>query len=397
MRLTRLASSWAPFVVHATAFVAPGGRLAMVLPAEMLHAQYASEVVSFLARSYGRLQLAVFEERVFPGALEEVVLLFAEGRGEGRAEGIEVVECRTLDDLTSAILARPAVKRARPDGGAKLLAQLLPDSTHDLYEALPSHAGVSLLGQVASVDIGAVTGANDFFLLTDQDARRLDDRLPRSAVSKAVHVRGARLTTTDIRDLRARGQRMQMFVAHADAPDEALATAQSHLRCGQTAGIHERYKCRVRSPWWSVPLPKHGSPDLFLTYCSNRHPRVTLNEANALHTNTLHGVTAHRRESAGELAAGFVNSLTILSAGLIGRSYGGGVLKLEPTEARGLLLPPLGAAQEHLREVDALLREQDLRGGARLGGSVGAGRRPRSSACRDQGFAFGRRETQRAA
>ena len=359
VHLTRLASSWAPFVVHATAFVAPRGRLAMVLPAEMLHAQYASEVVSFLARSYGRLQLAVFEERVFPGALEEVVLLFAEGRGEGRADGIEVVECRTLDGLTSTMLARPAVKRARPDG-AKLLAQLLPDSTQDLYEALPSHDGVSLLGQVASVDIGAVTGANDFFLLTDQDARRLDDRLLRSAVSKAVHVRGARLTTTDIRDLRARGQRMQMFVAHGGTPEEALATAQSHLRCGQTAGIHERYKCRVRSPWWSVPLPKHGSPDLFLTYCSNRHPRVTLNEANALHTNTLHGVTAHRRESAGELAAGFVNSLTILSAELIGRSYGGGVLKLEPTEAEALLLPPLGAAQEHLREVDALLREGDL-------------------------------------
>jgi hypothetical protein len=55
-----------------------------------------------------------------------------------------------------------------------------------------------------------------------------------------------------------------------------------------------------------------------------------------------------------------VNSLTILSAELIGRSYGGGVLKLEPTEAEALLLPPLGGVQEHLREVDALLREQDL-------------------------------------
>jgi adenine-specific DNA-methyltransferase len=360
VRLTRLASSWAPFVVHATAFVAPHGRLAMVLPGEMLHAQYASEVVSFLARSYGRLQLAVFEERVFPGALEEVVLLFADRRGEGRAEGIEVVECRTLDDLTSTMLAQPTVKRARPDGGTKLLAQLLPGSTQDLYESLPSHDRVSLLGQVASVDIGAVTGANDFFLLTDRDAVGLDDRLLRPAVSKAAHVRGARLTTTDIGHLRAQGQRMLMFVAHPGTPNEALSTAQSHLSRGQTAGIHERYKCRVRSPWWSVPLPKHGSPDLFFTYCSNRHPRVALNEAVALHTNTLHGVTAHKREAANELAAGFVNSLTLLSAELIGRSYGGGVLKLEPTEAEALLLPPLGAAHGRLREVDALLREGDL-------------------------------------
>ena len=126
VRLTRLASSWAPFVVHATAFVAPRGRLAMVLPAEMLHAQYASEVVSFLARSYGRLQLAVFEERVFPGALEEVVLLFADGRGKGRAEGIELVECRTLDDLTPRCWRGPPSSAPGPTAAPSCLPSCCP-------------------------------------------------------------------------------------------------------------------------------------------------------------------------------------------------------------------------------------------------------------------------------
>lgn len=360
VRLTRLASSWAPFVVHATAFVAPGGRLAMVLPAEMLHAQYASEVVAFLARSYARLQLAVFEERVFPGALEEVVLLFAGGRGEGRAEGIELVECRTLDDLSAKMLERPAVRAVRSDGGAKLLAQLLPDGSRELYERLVKHELVSKLGQIASVDIGAVTGANEFFLLTDKDATGLDPGLLRPTVSKAIHLRGASLTATEIRRLRASGQRMLMFVAEADTPDAVLSTARSYIRRGERAGLHKRYKCRVRDPWWSVPLPKQGPPDLLLTYCSNRHPRLTLNGPDVLHTNTIHGVGVRDSESSQALAAGFLNSLTLLSAELIGRSYGGGVLKLEPTEAEALLLPPLAPTEAHLGEVDQLLRHDDL-------------------------------------
>jgi adenine-specific DNA-methyltransferase len=358
--LTRLASSWAPFVVHATAFVAPGGRLAMVLPAEMLHAQYASEVVAFLARSFARLQLAVFEERVFPGALEEVVLLFADGRGEGRAEGIELVECRTLDDLSAKVLERRAVRAVRPDGGAKLLAQLLPDASRELYETLARHELVSKFGQVVSVDIGAVTGANEFFLLTDKDATGLDPGLLRPTVSKAIHLRGARLTATEIRRLRANGQRMLMFVAEADTPDAVLSTARAYIRRGERAGLHKRYKCRVRDPWWSVPLPKQGPPDLLLTYCSNRHPRLTLNGPGVLHTNTIHGVGVRDSLSSQALAAGFLNSLTLLSAELIGRSYGGGVLKLEPTEAEALLLPPLAATEGYLREVDQLLRQDDL-------------------------------------
>jgi adenine-specific DNA methylase len=122
-----------------------------------------------------------------------------------------------------------------------------------------------------------------------------------------------------------------------------------------------RYKCRVREPWWAVPLPKHGAPALFLTYCSSEYPRLVLNEAEVLHTNTVHGVSLRQDMDPRALAAGFYNSLTLLSAELVGRSYGGGVLKLEPTEAEALLVPPVpDSAGEHLEQVDALLRLGEL-------------------------------------
>lgn len=360
--MTRLASSWAPFVLHSTEFVADGGRLALVLPAELMHAQYAGQVLSWVQRRFARTALVVFEQRVFPGALEEVVLLFAEGRGEGTSTGTRLVQCESLSDfrletLRDQLAASSAI---RPNRG-KLLAQLLPDAVRELYERLTDDNRVSTLGASASVDIGAVTGANDFFLLRADEEPGLADELLRPAVSKAVQVRGARFTSSDLDRLREANTRCLLFVAGKETAESLLATARSYLRRGEEAGIHTRYKCRVRSPWHAVPLPKHGEPDLFLTYCSAEFPRMVVNEAGALHTNTLHGVTLESKGDPRALAVGFYNSLTLLSAELVGRSYGGGVLKLEPTEAEALLLPPLSAhAPTKLEQVDGLLRARQM-------------------------------------
>lgn len=365
LNLTRLASSWAPFVIHSANFVAPGGRLALVLPAELMHAQYAGEVLSWVQRRFARTGLVLFEERVFPGALEEVVLLFADGKDEGTSPRAEIIECQTLEDFEIEVLeARlQAPTSGRPRRG-KLLAQLLPDATRELHDRLVDDERTSSLGALASVDIGVVTGANDFFLLPDVEARLLSPKLLRRAISKAVHVTGARVGAADLERLRLDGARVHMLAAARTTPPDVLTTAREHLDRGEAEGIHQRYKCRVREPWYVLPLPGGGTPpDLFLTYCSAEFPRLAVNAAEALHTNTVHGVRVRPTAELdpGALAFAFYNSLTLLSAELVGRSYGGGVLKLEPTEAEALTIPPVSSVGEaELRELDGLLRARRL-------------------------------------
>jgi hypothetical protein len=362
VRLTRLASSWAPFVVHATAFVQFGGRMAQVLPAEILHAQYADAVLAFLRRSFASVTVVLFEKRVFPGALEEVVLLFAEGRGRGPSGQVRVVDCVDLEgfDIDRLFDPLPTRHEGEVDGSHSLLLQLLPTEARDLYGELAGRGEVSALGELASVDIGAVTGANEFFLVRGDDGR-VPARFLRPAVSKAAHVRGARLTTLDIRGLTSAGKPMHMLTVDRAHSREDLSDLEQYLEFGCQGGIPERYKCRVRDPWWAVPLPTHGVPDAFMTYCSSDHPRLVLNEAGALHTNTVHGLKMRDGADPVRLAAGFVNTLTLLSCELVGRSYGGGVLKLEPTEAEAVLVPdaPVGL-RERLPEIDRLLREGQL-------------------------------------
>ncbi len=337
--------------------------MAQVLPAEMLHAQYATEVLEFLRRRFGHIAIFVFEERVFPGALEEVVLLCADDCGAPEVAEVQLISCENIDDFDSSKIGanRSGDSIPSPGGRLPLMAQLLPATTRQLFTRLGEREDVVRLGALASVDIGVVTGANEFFMLP-RSGTEISSALMRPAVSKAAHVAGARLTRFDHEALMEAGAPVSMFVADGSSTPADLETAEPHIASGEARGFDERYKCRIRSPWWSLPLPKAGVPDLLLTYCSNDHPRLALNDAGVLHTNTLHGVQVLGVTEPAALAAGFFNSLTMLSAELAGRSYGGGVLKLEPSEAEALLLPNLSSRLvDLLPAIDNAIRARDLK------------------------------------
>ena len=359
VRLTRLSSTWAPFILHGTQFLAEGGRMGQVLPAELLHSQYARPVIDYLAQSFESVTITLFETKVFPGALEEVVLLFADGFGRGPAAGIGVLPLRDLEELTLDMIDGKGKGYLDP---TLPLLRVLPVKTQRLYRRLAEHADVKALGDFASVDIGVVTGANEFFLRSREEvkARGFDRRLFRVGIAKATDVEGARFAKADVRSLDARGRRTALLDA-AGATEEALKTVQDLVREGEGLGFHTRYKCRIRSPWFVLPIPGRGAPDAFLTYMSNGFPRLVLNEARAISTNTIHNVSLLNGESTAALCAAFYNSLTLLSAELVGRSYGGGILKLEPTEAERLLIPSFTESlADVLGEVDAALRVRDL-------------------------------------
>ena len=100
------------------------------------------------------------------------------------------------------------------------------------------------------------------------------------------------------------------------------------------------YKCRVRQPWWQVPLVPPA--DLMLTYMNADTPRLSTNRVGVRHLNSVHGLylrDEHRAVGRELLSLASLNTLTLLGAETVGRSYGGGMLKLEPREADHLPVP----------------------------------------------------------
>jgi adenine-specific DNA methylase len=361
--LPQLSSSWAPYIVHASTFLKPEGRVALVLPGELLHVGYAAAVRDFLLREFRELAIITFEEKVFPGALEEVVLILgvkAPGMGDGKLRVCRLTSLRDLEVGPDAVLAAGRV--ATPARGERWLTALLEEeAVSGSLEAL-GRAGFRSLGDLGRVDIGAVTGANEYFVMSRKEA--IENGLPTSVlmpvISKAAHVQGARFTEGEWKERLAAGEPMFMLVA---GEADARGGVAKYIKKGEEMGLPARYKCRTRKPWYAVPYVR--TPDLFLTYMSHVAPRLVVNEARATNTNTVHGVFLSDPTLAAPLAASFLGSATLLSAEIEGRSYGGGVLKMEPREALKLRVPDLSPRliqrlSAVLPEVDAMVRAQRI-------------------------------------
>jgi adenine-specific DNA-methyltransferase len=341
VRLGGLANAWAAFVIHAAQFLNPKGRLALVLPAALLSVNYAAQVRRFLLKRFERVRIITFEERVFPGVLEEVVLLLAEGTGP--TEKFELFQVRNLEELLSwtELPGKKARECAPTTAESKWTDALLPKEAISIYQQFRSDRFEPLLAW-GETELGIVTGNNRFFTLSHQDVvtLKLDDlELRKISPPGSRHLRGLEFSPAGFEELAREGARVFLFYP----PSEELSpAAAAYVAQGERAKVHKAYKCSVREPWWRVPLV--SPPDLFLTYMNQDLPRLVANTANVLYLNSVHGVTLQRgRRRLGRelLPIAMLNSVTALGAELEGRSYGGGILKVEPKEADRLPLPNL--------------------------------------------------------
>ncbi|WP_027882464.1 HsdM family class I SAM-dependent methyltransferase [Meiothermus rufus] len=400
VQLDRRASVWAAFVVQAAAWLEPGGRLALVVPLELAHAAYARPVLEYLARAFREVTLIACRERLFPNLSQEVLLLLAEGRrasgctgaarpdrGSSPGEEPAVFWLQELAHTTELETFWPTpgcTGAARPDRGSFPKAQALdlkalvsgqarlaaywlspvaPGTVRLARELYRSLAAASWrLGQVARVDIGYVTGHNAFFHLSPAQAQRwaIPEAFLRPAVWRAGALRGLWLTQTDWQEACMASLAGYLLCIPKEA--EPPPTLARYLREGEAQGVPLAYKCRKRRPWYALS-PK--APEAFLTYMNHQAPRLVANPLGAVAPNSLHGVylqpSATARLSPKALAALFQTSLTQLSAEIEGRALGGGMLKLEPSEAERLVLPKVNMGQADLealaKVLDHLLRQ----------------------------------------
>lgn len=116
VNLTNLASSWAAFTVHSALHLRAGGRLGLVLPAELLSVNYAAPVRRFLLSHFADVSIVLFEKRVFPGVEVEAVLLLADGFDRDGGNGSDHVKLIQASDA-EALKDLPAARKLNRPGG----------------------------------------------------------------------------------------------------------------------------------------------------------------------------------------------------------------------------------------------------------------------------------------
>lgn len=367
VKLTQLSSSWAPFVVHSVAMLKKGGRLAMVLPMEIAHASYALPVIQYLQKSFRKITFLTFKKKLFPNLSEDTLLLLAEGKGASFATFLhrDLAHPGVLSEIqTHKDFLIRGTQRLQALGLAanseRLIEYFIPKKTRELYVELKQSEAICRLGDLLDVGIGYVTGANDFFHLSPDEVRRrrIPERFLRAAVRRGRALAGLRFTPEDWRAAVPQGEAGYLLsLPTAEALPESV---QTYLEYGEANQIPKGYKCRVRTPWYSVPHVYQ--PDAFLTYMSGGVPRLVTNDAQVVAPNSLHILRIHPKTklTAKSIAALWQTSLTRLSTEIQGHALGGGMLKVEPSEAENCLVAASNVSNTILNsladELDLLIR-----------------------------------------
>ena len=354
-RFSALASSWPLFLVATAHLLHRGGRMAFVVPAEVGHAPYSVPLLEYMAENFDHLQIIAIKDKVFPSLSEDCWLLYADGKGGSTTEiFLSVLDQFTYLDEPPPTTSRVPLSAWRTLWNRRLRPFLMPKAGRDLYERMVREDSSVRLGALARINIGYVSGANDFFHLRLSEAQKLGipDTCLQMTVRNARALPPKRINASTVK--RWLREDRQTLLLRLSKNQELPGPVQHYLLTAQAKEASGGYKCRTRDPWYVVPDVK--IPDFFLSYMSGRQVSFVQNSARCACTNSLHTVRVKDKAALPRVRAVHRSPLFQLSCEIEGHPLGGGMLKLEPREACNILIPSV----ESLSTVDSCIVQEGI-------------------------------------
>ena len=318
-------SVWMPFVAHAVPFLRRGGRLALVLPFDATYVRYARPLWQYLGSQFGNLRLIRSRERVFSNLLQDVVILLAANKGAV----CSTVRYNAYSQVTGFLRDQATIDVNIPivdivEGRRPFVwAHLAPE----LRQLLDGTIASSLVParDLMRFNIGYVAGDKSFFHPSNETRDRFGLRSESlsPSLSSSRSLRGAGLYTSGVPEA-ATDNLFRPAECKSGIDDNDLA----YIGYSKARGIDQRYKCRVRDPWYIVPYVK--KPDVVLTVFTER-PILAVNDAEVVASNSLLCGYLRDMTSSG-FAARWYTSITLLHLEAEVHALGVGVMILVPRE-----------------------------------------------------------------
>ena len=363
LKVSGLSGLYVYFMLLSHSLLQDGAVAAWLVPSEFMSVNYGKPLRDYLLSQVTLIRIHQFDpcDAQFDDALvSSCVVVYRKHRSDGREPFRYTFGGGFSDPREETMIPRDA----NVLGGKWALRNCDLDKDPD--------EDVLRISDIFDVRRGIATGANDFFIMDENQVETL--RLPSAFLRPILPSPRMLLDTTIESDeegcpLLADGKKF--FLLDCRLPYEVVADKHprlsAYLKQGEERGISAAYLCSRRKPWY---LQERREPAPFLvTYMTRRdtesHPfRFFLNRSKALATNVF--ILLYPKPALNRLLADeperMVDLLDILN-GLErkmvidgGRTYGGGLHKLEPGELANLPLPPeiqwlLNALEPHLLSV----------------------------------------------
>jgi len=317
-------SLWMPFIIHATDFLKQGGRLGFVLPFEITYVKYAYPLWKYLSNKFGKISIYRIHEDFFPDVDVETVLFLAEDYGQA-TKSVEYCLFKNKSSLFSESPQKCKIIQIDDilSGNKPFVWAVLSDKQQSLLERLRKEKKIVSISNFCKFKIGYVCADKDFFhpVAAIVEKYKLSEKHLLPCISNSKDINGG----TGIGVTIENGQcATKLYVPQVlDKADE------KYIAYGVTQNVHERYKCRIRKPWYVTPNIEKA--DLILTVFGDI-PKLIANKGDYAVSNSLLSGGLVGNVSNEEIICRWYNSLTLLSVELNVHSLGGGVLVFIPGE-----------------------------------------------------------------
>jgi adenine-specific DNA methylase len=356
LNFTKHTNAWIPFVLASVELLKPGGRLGMVVPSEIFNVIYAQSLREYLGVQCSEITIIDPEDIWFESTLQGAVLLLIEKKKNIKetTKGLGVIRVHGFDFCNEdpEKLFKNIYRINGHTIAGKWTTAFLSDEEYTLLQKVKSNNSVKLFSDIADVDVGIVTGANDFFLVNQKKKKKYNlQEFAHPMFGRSEHCRGI-IYSQGVHKNNIQQGLPSSFLWIKKNRHELTYKQKQYIALGESQSLHTRYKCRIRNPWYTVPSVY--STKVGMLKRSHDMPKLILNKAGAFTTDTAYRVATNYIDSK-LFVYSFINSLTALSAEIEGRSYGGGVLELVPSEINKLLIPVPCSIEVKLEELNTTL------------------------------------------
>lgn len=360
MKQNKLINAWVAFTIACASMVAKEGALAFVVPAELLQVVYARDLRKYLMAEFNEINIVAFNELTFDEIEQEVILLVC--RKTKDIKGMRIIQVANVDELKHIELGKYPF-HAYEDNTDKWTKYFNSSDEIEILNSIKTDNRFQKLSDVSLINVGITTGNNNYFSIdkqTNQKYHLEDFCMP--LLGKSCQVKSVLFEKKDLLSNYEKGKRSYLLVIDAQDRKYLPKNLIEYIELGESSGANLGYKCSIRDYWYSVPSV--WVPDAFFSRRNNLYPKLLLNKCSAVSTDTMHRMKFLNNTNPEKIALSYYNSVSLAFTEVCGRSYGGGVLEILPSEAGNIYVPIIEKIDDemirhHLKKIDELIRKND--------------------------------------
>ncbi|NMF06869.1 Eco57I restriction-modification methylase domain-containing protein [Clostridium beijerinckii] len=340
MKSNKLINAWVCFLVACVQLLSEGGKIAFIVPAELLQVAYAEDLRLFLSNNLSKITILAFEELIFDDIEQEVVVLIGEKSANEAIKNsvVGVKELKNLDCLTELSMDDIEYQPIE-HSKEKWTKYFISDKDVELVKSIRNNSKFVTFDDISIVNVGITTGNNKYFSINENIVEEYElNNVVMPLIGRSSHAHGIYFTYEDWQVNVKEKKNAFLIKFPENIPfGEYPKKHRDYIKKGEDEEANVGYKCRIRDRWYIVPSV--WIPDAFILRRNNTFPKFVINNVNAVSTDTMHRIKFNEGVDKDKALLSYYNSITFAFTEINGRSYGGGVLEILPGEVGKVVLP----------------------------------------------------------